>query len=139
MSAAERDERIQADGKSRGDPRRRYTYNDLLWMRLFLYVKDHLHQGNIPNPARRGAEIVAAIKQITKGTCPASSRLLFVGAQGAYLLDEHGVVIHLGDDRQLAMRTILTDTIFAEVRGRIAVLEASRDIRSLPKAGNGLG
>jgi len=139
MSASERDERIRLDGKSRGDPRRRYTYNDLLWMRLFLYVKEHLHQGSVPNPARRSAEIVAAIKEITKGPCPASSRLLFVGTQGAYLLDEHGVVVHLGDDKQLAMRTILTDAIFAEVRGRIAVLEASRDIRSLPRAGNGLG
>jgi hypothetical protein len=139
MTTAERDERIQTEGKSQGGPRRRYTYNDLLWMRLFLYVKEYLSQGNVPNPARRGAEIVAAIKEITKGACPASSRLLFVGAQGAYLIDEHGVVVHLGDDRQLAMRTILTDAIFAEVKGRIAVLEASRDIRSLPGAGNALG
>lgn len=138
LSAVERDERILANGKSQGDPQRRYTYNDLLWIRLFLYVKDHLHHGNVPSPARRGAKIVAAIKEITKGVCPASSRLLFVGTQGAYLLDEHGVIVHLGDDRQLAMRTILTDAIFAEVRGRIAVLEARRDIRSLPTAGNGL-
>lgn len=139
ISAEKRDERIQANGRSQGNPRRRYTYNDLVWLRLLLYVKDHLHLGKVPSPARRGAKILATIKEITKGVCPASSRLLFVGTQGAYLLDEHGIVVYLGDGRQLAMRTILTDAIFAEVRGRIAVLEASRDIRSLPGVGNGVG
>jgi hypothetical protein len=53
-------------------------------------------------------------------------------------MDENGAVVHLGDDKQLAMRTVLTEAIFAEVKGRIAVLEASNDIRTLPKAGSGL-
>ena len=54
-----------------------------------------------------------------------------------FLLADGQVAEHLNDNGQLAMRSLLTDTISAEVKGRIAVLEAADDIRALALANNG--
>jgi hypothetical protein len=109
----------------------------LVWLRLIIYVKEHFERTDAPNPSRRSAEIVEKIRRITHGPCPPASRLVFIGSRDVYFFDDRGLAEHLSDDRQLAMRTLLTDTVFAEVRGRIAVLEATDDIRSLHLTGNG--
>jgi hypothetical protein len=137
ISASQRDALIENRGaKSRGDPKRRYTYQELVWLRLIIYVKEHFERTDAPNPSRRSAEIVEKIRRITDGPCPPASRLIFIGSRDVYFFDDRGLAEHLSDDRQLAMRTLLTDTVFAEVRGRIAVLEATDDIRSLHLTGN---
>lgn len=138
ISSSQRDTLIENRGaKSRGDPKRRYTYQELVWLRLIIYVKEHFERTDAPNPSRRSAQIVEKIRRITHGPCPPASRLVFIGSRDVYFFDDRGLAEHLSDDRQLAMRTLLTDTVFAEVRGRIAVLEATDDIRSLHLTGNG--
>jgi hypothetical protein len=138
ISASQRDAFIESRGtKSRGDPKRRYTYQELIWLRLIIYVKNHFERTGIPNPSRRSAEIVERIRRITQGPCPPASRLVFIGSRDVYFFDERGIAEHLSDDRQLAMRTLLTDSVFAEVEGRIAVLEATDDIRPFRATGNG--
>jgi hypothetical protein len=139
ITPEQRDALILSSKVSRGNPERRYTYHDLVWIRLFIYVKDHYQRAGIPNAGGRSGEIIQRIQRVTGRTCPPATRLLFVGDRDTYLLlDDRGVAEHLSADRQLAMRTLLTDTIFAEVGGRIAVLEASDDIRSLRVTANGL-
>jgi hypothetical protein len=138
ITPEQRDAIILSGKVSRGNPERRYTYHDLVWIRLFIYVKDHYQRTEIPNAGRRSGEIIQRIQRVTGRTCPPTTRLLFVGERDTYLLlDDRGVAEHLSADRQLAMRTLLTDTVFAEIRGRIAVLEATDEIRSLHLTGNG--
>lgn len=132
----ERDRRVEAQPYYRGNPRRRYTYHDLVWLRLLVYVKDHYGRVGVPSAGRRSATVVARIRQITGDQCPPAARLFFVGRGDAYLLHDRGIAEHLSDDRQLAMRILLTDTVFAEVEGRIAVLEAMKDIRSIRATGD---
>jgi hypothetical protein len=138
ITPEQRDAAVVSSKEYRGNPERRYTYHDLVWIRLFLYVKDHYQQTGIPNPGGRSGEIIQRIQKVTGLTCPPTTRLLFVGERDTYLLlDDRGIAEHVSADRQLAMRTLLTDTVFAEIRGRIAVLEATDDIRSLHLTGNG--
>jgi hypothetical protein len=139
LSPSERDAQVLKTGVNQGNPRRRYTYQDLVWLRLFVYVRDHYEAASVPNPGRKSAKVIASIRKLTNNQCPATSRLLFAGRNDVYLIDDQGIAENVGQGGQLAMRTLLTETIFAEVTGRIAVLEASNDIRSLGVIANGRG
>lgn len=138
VDAQERDREILVKGRNRGNPERRYTYQDLLWLRLFLYVKDHYENIGVRNAVREAGRVVRAIRNISHEICPSAARVIFLG-RDTYFLDDRGNAERLSDDRQLAMRTFLTDAMFAEVTGRIAVLEARNDIRRLKRVGNGWG
>lgn len=137
MATAERDAHI-FNPSFRGNPRRRYTYQDLVWLQLLIYVKVQFERVGVPNARRKSAKIIASIREITNDQCPSAARLLFVGKTDVYLLlDDREVAQHLGKDNQLAMRALLTGSIFAEVKGRIAVLEAAEEISALNLAGSG--
>src|SRR5438046_2963779 len=53
IDPSRRDELVAEGGRSRGDPRRRYTYQDLVWLRLLLYVKDGLVEAGVKRASRQ--------------------------------------------------------------------------------------
>jgi len=126
------------DPSFKGNPRRRYTYQDLVWLQLLVYVKIQFEKDRVPNAKRKSAEIIASIREITNDRCPSAARLLFVGKSDVYLLlEDREVAQRLGKDNQLAIRALLTGSTFAEVKGRIAVLEAAEEISALDLAADG--
>jgi len=92
----------------------------------------------VQSASRRSAKIVQWIQGITGDKCPPAARLIFAG-RDTYLLDDRGIAEHLGGKGQLALRVILTDTVFAELRGRIAVLEQDGEIRAVRANADGWG
>jgi len=126
-----RDELVAESGPSRGDPRRRYTYQDLVWLRLLLYVKEGLMEAGVKRPSHQAAQAIDRLRAICDGRCPSAARVILAG-RGVYLLRDHGVAEPLTGGTQLSMSAVLTDTVFAELEGRIAVLQAREELRDLP-------
>jgi hypothetical protein len=110
----------------------------LVWIQLLIYVKLQFERSGVPNAGGRSAKIVSSIREFTNDQCPSTARLLFVGKTDVYLLlEDREAALHLGRDNQMAMRALLTASVFAEVKGRIAVLEAIEQISSLRLADSG--
>jgi hypothetical protein len=125
----DRDLLVQSRGKQRGDPRRRFSYDDLVWIRLFVYVSDYLKQAKATRPLQRAGEILRLLKTRTPEGCPPAWRLVFFG-KDVYLLEE-ATAVSLTDG-QLALTQLLTDNVEAEVKGRIEALVALQRIRPIP-------
>ena len=130
LTQGERDKKIASLGRSRGDPHRAYTYMDLAWLRIFLFVKQGLKERGTKSPARRAADIVAAIHALGYQSPPHAARLLFVGAQ-VYLVDSERVPRCLTPGNQLPITQLFTDEIVAELDGRIRVLVQHQHIRGI--------
>jgi DNA-binding transcriptional MerR regulator len=135
LSREERDDSVRAkpsDKSSRGNPERRYTYHDLVWLRLLIYVKEYYEElGTIRRSGAKSAAIIKAIQKTNPERCPAATRLFFLQNGDAYLVRDDGTAERLSDDRQLAMRIILTDKVAADVDGRISALEANLNLRAI--------
>jgi hypothetical protein len=129
ISAPERDLHLENVGTSRGNARRRFTYGDLVWIQLLVYVRDRLETAKAARPLQKAGDIVRRLKVKTPEGCPPPSRLVFFG-QDVYLLEESTVVSLT--DGQLGLTLILTDTVEAEVKGRIDALVALERIRPIP-------
>jgi hypothetical protein len=126
---AERDLLRKTRSRSRGDHHRRFTYEDLVWIRLLIYVKDGLKKAGVPWPLKKAGDIVRRLKVKTPDGCPSSSRLVFFG-QDVYLLEES--TAESLTDGQLGLTQVLTDSVEAEVKGRIDALVALQRIRPIP-------
>jgi hypothetical protein len=137
QSRAVRDRLVQTEGKDRGNPRRRYTFHDLLWLRLFFYVKEELR--GIPQSSRLPAKVLAELRTLDDKP-PPTARLVFVG-KDVYVLGDRGEARCLTRPGQLALRQLIEPTaLAAEVRGRLHVLAGRREIREVsesPQAKNG--
>ena len=129
IDRAERDTRLGEVGKTRGAPHRRYTYLDLVWMRLFLYVMDALSARKVSNAGRKAANIIANLRGTGETPPPHSSRLLFVD-EDVFLLNGGTVARCLTASKQLPLTQIFTDQVAAEVGGRIQALVEHRSIES---------
>lgn len=131
LSRQERDERVKLNPSSRGNPERRYTYHDLVWLRLLIYVKEYYEDigTNIRRSGAKSAAVIKAIQKISPERCPAAARLFFVDNGDAYLSRDSGTAERLGADGQFAMRILLTDHVVADLDGRISALEANLNIR----------
>src|SRR5687768_10525249 len=81
ITKQERDHRVNEVGSSEANPHRRYTYTDLVWIRLFLRVKAEFAKAAVPNPTRRAAEIIAALRDRAGETCPPAWRLVIFGRE----------------------------------------------------------
>lgn len=130
ISPVERDQLIAARGRTRGDPRRQYTYVDLVWIRLFLYVKSGLTTHRVSSAGRKAGEIIRALRERT-GTCPSASRMIVAG-KDVYLLQENTIAECLTQPGQLGLMQIVTDQVAAEVRGRVEALAAHQKVRVTP-------
>jgi DNA-binding transcriptional MerR regulator len=122
-----RDAALDPKNRTHGDARRRYSYEDLVWIRLLIYLRDGLKSARATRPLQRAGAIVRRLRG-TEAGCPQSARLLFFGAD-VYLL-EGDAVISLTDG-QIALRQVVTDHVEAEVRGRIDALVAIQRIRPI--------
>lgn len=130
ISQQERDLLAQSHGgKNRGDPHRRFTYEDLVWIRLFVYVKDRLEAAKATKAQQTAGGILRVLRERTPHGCPPAGRLIFFGRQ-VYLLEDSTVVSLL--DGQLALTQVLTDSVIAEVKGRIEALVSLDRIRPIP-------
>jgi hypothetical protein len=131
LSRQDRDDRVKSDPSNRGNPERRYTYHDLVWLRLLIYVKEYFADMGIRRSSAKSAAIIGAIQKISPEQCPPAARLFFIENGDAYLSRDNGTAERLTADGQLAMRILLTDQVVAEVDGRISVLEANLNIRAI--------
>jgi hypothetical protein len=129
MSRSDRDLQLQERTRSRGDARRRFTYEDLVWIRLLVYVKDGLKTAGMTRPLQRAGDIVRRLRSKTPTGCPPPSRLLFFG-RDVYLLDD-AMAVSLTSG-QLGLTQLVTDNVEAEVKGRIDTLIALKKIRAIP-------
>lgn len=116
--------------------RRRYSYQDLIWITLLRYVKNRLMESEVPSPTRRAAEVLQEIQRLFGDRCPSSSRIIFVGPN-AYLLTDEARLTCLTDPAggQVALTALLLETVDAEVRGRVAVLADLNEVPALAVAG----
>jgi hypothetical protein len=128
IPAGERDLRVQERGRGRGDPGRRYTYLDLVWLRLFIYLKEGFIRAQVPKAVQRAGEILNVVRAQSPDNCPPSWRLSFVG-KNVYLLRDD-LTAECLNDGQLAMTQLLIENAMAEVRGRVEALAAHRKIRA---------
>lgn len=128
ITREQRDELLKGRGASRGDPRRRYSYQDLVWLRLIGYVRDRLKAVGVKRSSRTAAQVVQALRSVTNDVCPASARLVFVGRE-VYLAHDGGMAEPLTKGSQLAMTVLLLDSVVGDVRGRVAVLAAHEQLR----------
>jgi hypothetical protein len=129
ITREERDLALESRQRTRGDHRRRFTYDDLVWIRLLIYVKDGLKSAGVAWPLKKAGDIVHRLKVKAPEGCPPSSRLVFFG-QDVYLLEESTAVSLT--DGQLVLTQVLTDNVQAEVKGRIDALVALQRIRPIP-------
>jgi hypothetical protein len=129
VTREERDLLIKNRQRTRGDHHRRFTYEDLVWIRLLIYVKDGLKNAGVAWPLKKAGDIVRRLKVKAPEGCPPSARLIFFG-QDVYLLEESTAVSLT--DGQLVLTQVLTDSVQAEVRGRIEALIAMQRIRPIP-------
>ncbi len=129
IAARERGLLREEENRSRGDNHRRFTYEDLVWIRLLIYVRDRLKAAKAPWPLKGAGDIVRRLKVRAPEGCPPSSRLVFFG-KDVYLLEESAAVSLT--DGQLGLTQILTDSVEAEVKGRIDTLVALERIRPIP-------
>jgi DNA-binding transcriptional MerR regulator len=128
QSREQRDAGVSAGKKNRGNPRRRYTFHDLLWMRLLFYVREELR--DIPHGSRLPAKVLAELRTLDD-TPPPATRLVFVG-KDVYVLGERGEATCLTRPGQLAMRQLIEPAALeAEVRGRLHVLADRNEIRQM--------
>src|ERR1700687_952870 len=130
IPASERDRLVHDRGKGRGDPGRRYTYLDLVWMRLFIYLKQGFAQARVPKAVQHAGEILRIVRNQSPDNCPPSWRLAFVG-KDVYLLRDDLTAECLSNG-QLAMTQLLIENAMAEVRGRVEALAADQRIRPSP-------
>ena len=126
ITASERDSRVAVAGHGRGDPHRRYTYQDLVWIRLFLKVKVRLISAGVPNAGRRAAQGVSAIRSRAGGECPPAWRLVVLGKELYLVRDD--MVESLTRPGQLGL-VELFESVEAEIRGRVTALAAHKKIR----------
>lgn len=125
----ERDRRLLQSGSSQADPHRRYTYTDLVWIRLFLRVKAEFAKADVPNPTRRAAEVIAALRLRAGDACPPAWRLVIFGRE-LYLVTDDMTAESFGHPGQLGLVQFF-ETVHAEVRGRVTALAEHKKIRAL--------
>lgn len=124
-----RDRRVNEVGSSQADPHRRYTYTDLVWIRLFLRVKVEFAKAAVPNPTRRAAEVIAALRSRAGETCPPAWRLVIFGRE-LYLVTDDMSAESFAHPGQLGLVQFF-ETVHAEVRGRVTALAEHKKIRAL--------
>jgi hypothetical protein len=130
ISREDRDLLTQNQGrKRRGDPHRRFTYEDLVCIRLFVYVKERLEVAKAKRAQQTAGDILRVLRERSPHGCPPAGRLIFFGRQ-VYLLEDSAVVSLL--DGQLVLTQVLTDSVIAEVKGRIETLVSLERIRPIP-------
>jgi hypothetical protein len=128
VTTEQRDQLIRERGAGRGDPGRRYTYLDLVWLRLFIYLKQGFLRAGVPKAVQCAGQILQRIRTQSPDNCPPSWRLIFVGRNVYLLRDE--LTAECLSDGQLAMSQLLIENAMAEVRGRVEALAAHHKIRS---------
>jgi hypothetical protein len=128
ISVAVRDAR---SSKKRGDPHRRYTFEDLLWLRIFVSIQRELKERRVSGAAKRAAKAVDAIKHHLGGTLPEDARLVVVGAE-VYFVSPRGEAFCATSTGQGALREVVMHTLITDTRARVAVLQT---MRSLAKVG----
>jgi hypothetical protein len=129
ISREERDIRVSSAGLSQADPHRRYTYTDLVWIRLFLRVKGEFATAAVPNPTRRAAEAIQRLRAKAGDTCPPGWRLVIFG-KDLYLVTDDFRAESFAQPGQLGLVQFF-ETAHAEVRGRVTALAEHRKIRPL--------
>jgi hypothetical protein len=129
ITREERDLLIQSRGPQKGDPHRLYNYEDLVWIRLFIYVRDNLRDAGAARAFQRAGVILRDLRRLTPQGCPPPWRLVFFG-EDVYLVEE--AAVRSLTNGQLVMKQLLTDNIEAEVKGRIDALVALNEIRPIP-------
>lgn len=123
MSREQRDTKIQErGGPSRGDPHRAYSYNDLVWLRVLLYVSTRFRERGVASPARRASDVVLAAKGLGYESPPHAARFFFID-QHVYLVDGSPVPQCLTAGNQLPFVQIFACEFSAELEGRMRVLE----------------
>lgn len=136
MSRDRRDAKIRERGAaSRGDPHRAYSYNDLVWLRVLLYVSRKLSERGVASPARRASEVVLAAKGLGYESPPHTARFLFID-QHVYLVDCSAVPQCLTPGNQLPFVQIFACEFSAELEGRMRVLERFNRIGPRAPAGD---
>jgi hypothetical protein len=125
----ERDRRVLEAGSSQADPHRRYTYIDVVWIRLFLRVKGEFGKAAVPNPTRRASEVITALRSRAGDTCPPAWRLVIFGRE-LYLVTDDMTAESFGHPGQLGLVQFF-ETVHAEVRGRVTALAEHKKIRAL--------
>ena len=125
----ERDRRVREAGSSEADPHRRYTYTDLVWIRLFLRVKGEFGKAGVPNPTRRASEVIAALRSRAGDTCPPAWRLVIFGRE-LYLVTDDMSAESFAHPGQLGLVQFF-ETVHAEVMGRVTALSEHKKIRAL--------
>lgn len=110
--------------------RRRYSYTDLVWIRLFVSIRDAFSKSGTANCGRQAARAIAAIRASSNETCPPSWRIVLLGRE-LYLIRDDAIAECLTKPGQMGFVELL-ETVEAEVRGRVTALSAHRKIRELP-------
>jgi hypothetical protein len=129
ITQSERDSRLAAAGSGEADPHRRYTYTDIVWMRLFLRVKTAFLSAKVANATRRAAEVIVSIRSRAGGACPPAWRLVIFGKE-LYLVKDDMTAESFARPGQLGL-VQLFETVHAEVRGRVTALAEHKKIRTL--------
>lgn len=128
-----RDLRDLRGRKNRGDPHRRYTFEDLLWLRIFVRVRARLKGRCVPNATTRASSAIAEIKREAGSRRPDALRLLFLDAD-AYLELEDGRVICVTRPGQLLLEHVSIGAVAEDIHSRLAVLRGLRRLaRAVPR------
>jgi hypothetical protein len=138
ITRADRDAKIRAQGPSQGDPHRAYSYNDLVWLRILLYVRAKFREREVASAARRASEVVSAAKGLGYESPPHAARFLFID-QHVYLIDGSPTPQCLTPGNQIPLVQIFACEFSAELDGRMRVLERFKriDKRGRPADGDG--
>jgi len=128
ISVAVRDARAS---RKRGDPHRRYTFEDLLWLRIFVSIHCELKGHRVKGAAKRTAKAIDTLKQHLSGNLPQDARVVVVGSE-VYLVSPRGEVFCATNPGQGILREVVVHTLITDTRARVAVLQT---MRSLAKAG----
>ena len=111
-------------GGNQGAPSRAYTYEDLLWLRLYLNIIDGVRAARrTARPYKPAAALLKTLRHRYE-VCPSAKRLLFHGDHVFMIDADTGHAECLSHPGELAMapQLLSTSAIHADVRGRLEVL-----------------
>src|ERR1051325_2310798 len=70
ISPPARDAIVRTTGRNRGNNRRRFTYGDMVWIQLLIYVKERLKLAGATLPLKRAGDIVRRLRGNGHDSCP---------------------------------------------------------------------
>lgn len=126
---------VQPGSGNRRNPARLYTYEDLLWLRLYLNIIDRLRTAEgLKRPYAPAANLLRRLRELFGPTCPSAKRLLFHAGHVYLLGGEHGLSECLVHPGELAWASFIsTEALHAEIAGRVEVLREVEGRREAEK------